>query len=225
MRNAVALACGLASAMSLVTVLAVEPVAKPVAVSDGERIKLMAAETPEQKQLRVELADLAKKGGKIYFGSNMDGAGRIYGIGPDGSGLECMTPTMEASQAHASADGKKLVFDTSAKSFSKEEIEKLPVDPVLKRNSASVVLGVLDIGTKKIVPVAFGDNGQWHPDGKKICYNTEGAKRKIGIVDLENKVEKIIGSPEVPANCMFPKFSPDGKWLLIGGYPFTLVEL
>lgn len=199
---------------------AVEPV-KPVAVKDDEKAAQIAKETDDQKKLRADLAELTKKGEKLYFASTVDGKLRVYGMGLDGTKMECLTPapTDSADKPHVSPDGKKLVINVTV---SKEDGAKLPQDASFKRGGQTAI-ATLDLATKKITPVVLGDNAYWHPNGKTICYNTDGANRKIGIFNLEKNEEKVVNG--MPGSVMFPNFSPDGKWLLGGGYPFSLVAI
>ncbi|MCX7805627.1 MAG: hypothetical protein N3A38_10615 [Planctomycetota bacterium] len=219
------IACVLLSASS-VTSVAGEASAppRPAPLTPDEIKAELAKETPEQKALRAELAELARRGEKIYFASTLDGTSRVYVMAPDGSGLECLTPPPAtfADKPHVSPDGRKLVVNYG---LSKEEAARLPVDPTFKRPPGNSVLAIVDIATRKVEPLCLGDNGYWSPDGKKICYNTDGRQRKIGIFDVEKKTERIVNHPGIPDSVMFPNFSPDGRWLLIGGYPFSLAEL
>jgi hypothetical protein len=200
---------------------------KPVPLTEEEKAKLIAAETEDQKKLREDLAGLAAKGQKIYFMSNKGTGARVYRMAPDGSGVTCLTPDLPfADKPHASPDGTRVVINMTAPY---EEVKKLPRSDALKRRIKSDkdkmarCLGILDPETKKAVPVVIGDNGHWSPDGKKICYNTCDRPRKIGIFDLEKKEETII--TKVPKTAMFPNFTPNGKFVIIGGYPFTFATL
>jgi hypothetical protein len=197
---------------------------KPKPLTKEEKAKLIATEAEDQKKLRAELAGLVKKGQKIYFMSDTDGTRRVYVMAPDGSGTTCLTPDLPyADKPHVSPDGKRVVVNMKAPVA---EVKKLPRSKSLKRrikpdkNKMAVCLGILDPAAKKAVPVAIGDNGHWSPDGKRICYNTSGKPRKIGIFDIEKKEETII--MKAPKSAMFPNFTPNGKFIIIGGYPFTI---
>jgi Tol biopolymer transport system component len=214
------------AAMALTASAGEAPPAKAVPLTEEEIKAEQAKETPEQKALRAEIGELAKKGEKVFFAANCDGTDRVYAMKPDGSGVECLTPDAVANAPHASTDGKRLIMNYGVP---KEEAVKLPQDPSFKRpaDGSGPCLAVLDIETKKAAPLCRGDEAYWHPNGKTVCYNTDTVKgvRKIGIFDVEKKTEKIIAIPGLPKSAMFPNFSPDGKWLLIGGYPFTLAEV
>ncbi len=213
-----------AAALVLAGTVAAE---NPKSLTDDEKAKLIAAETEDQKKLRGELAELAGKGQKIYFMSDMDGARRVYAMAPDGSNVTCLTPDVPfADKPHVSPDGARVVINMKAPHA---EVVKLPQSDSLKRHvkpdkdKMAGCLGVLDPATKKAVPVAIGDNGHWSPDGRKICYNTSTKPRKIGILDVEKKEETIIMN--APKTAMFPNFTPNGKHVIIGGYPFTIAAL
>lgn len=222
MKKAVGYVCA-----ALVVCAGMASAESPKPLADDEKTKLIAAESEDQKALRAELAELAKKGQKIYFMSDMDGARRVYVTAPDGSGTTCLTPDIPfADKPHVSPDGTRVVINMKAP-FA--EVKDLPQSDSLKRHikpdkdKMAGCLGILDPATKKVVPVAIGDNGHWSPDGKRICCNTSTKPRKIGILDVEKKAETIIAN--APPTAMFPNFTPNGKFIIIGGYPFTIAAL
>jgi hypothetical protein len=87
-----------------------------VPVAEEEKKQLLEKETPEQKKLRAEMAELAGKGHRIYFQSNIHGHNDIFTINPDGTGLERLTddPRDETyphvCNTEVTADGKHLTY-------------------------------------------------------------------------------------------------------------------
>jgi len=222
----VVLACAALSARAAEKKEAGPPKIEPV--SDAEKAKLLAAETPAQKKLRAEIA--AFKDHRIVFNANATGRNEVYLVRPDGS--EMTQVTKEGGEyPHLSPDGKRIVFLRKEK-VAAEEIKKLPFDesegiiaPVKKSRRAhpkkESFIWIVNADGTGAERVAAGEAPHWSPSGKAIAYQT--ATRPFyapAILDLEAKTERVLRLTGLKGKgqCM-SAFSPDGKWLLTSNGP------
>ncbi|MBA4388416.1 MAG: hypothetical protein C0404_10580 [Verrucomicrobia bacterium] len=187
-------------------------------------------ETPEQKKLREELAELAKKGEKIYYNSSYEGIQKVYCIAPDGSDQKCWTPqswTNNQEYPHVSRDGKRILYVTH-KSFSKAECMKLASDPdftIAKgdRWGFSPIVYIANIDGSDAKPVAIGSCPHWSWDDKYLAYGVQPKpnQRKYGLLDIANNREWIFNAPGGNT----PTFSRDMKYFITGAFYIHSVKM
>jgi Tol biopolymer transport system component len=203
---------------------------KVVPVTDDDEKKLLDAETAEQKQLRGELAQLAKTGQKIYFNANCDGVQRVYSMDPDGSEMKCITPAPGPGGEHpqVSPDGSKVVYGAPVK---KEDAARFPpanAGENQRLESTGQGVFVLDLNKERAAPepVAIGSEPRWSPDMRRLTYlyKFQGRGRRVAIYDIEKKKEHPVIVPGVQPGC-YPAFTPDGGALFICGRGGALLEL
>jgi Tol biopolymer transport system component len=154
------------------------------APSEEEKKKLLDAETPEQKKLRAELAEMAKVGvQKVYYNSSFEGKSRLYAVNPDGSGSARIAPQgnilkddEEVAYPHLSPDGKRLAFQTPGHKWTKEELAAVVRDAQASeaRSRAPAPHGIWIMGPDGSDPhlVAMGLLPHWSADGRYLAYAT-----------------------------------------------------
>jgi Tol biopolymer transport system component len=239
---------GLSAALALPAARAGEAAgpAKAVPVPEDEKAKLLAAETPEQKALRAELAALAKAGQKIYFNANCAGNNDIFVIDCDGGNVKQLTrDPAEDVYPHCSPDGKTVVFTSMRTPLVRpvpEALKGVPVDPNFPLESpkskdrflvkegaempaaesrGSVIWSMKPDGSDQ-KPIAFGLMPHWSFDGKYLVYNPW--RYQLAVMNFEKKTEALISHPSL-RNCGFPAFAPDSSYIAGAGGPATMVKL
>ncbi len=196
-----------------------EPPPRPIMpVPPAEKARILAAETPEQKELRAQL----EGAGRILFNTNIAGSQDIYIMNADGSNVKRLThhPAQEY-YPHLSPDGKRITF-TSDQPVAREVLASLPCDPKYpisdwrKRQLPKDLVWIMNSDGSGKKPLVMGDMAHWSPDGKFIAYRItlKPRKYKLAILDLEKNTETVISHPNLKAMGM-PCFSPNGKSLII----------
>jgi len=201
---------------------------KPVPLTPDEIKTELAKETPEQKKLRGELAELTKTGQKIYFNANCDGTHRIYSMNPDGSNVTCLTPAPLPGGEHpnASLDGTRITFGGPAPmNLILDLVPRTDREHMISDKTQVVYVMPLTGGNPE--PVAVGGSPRFSPDGKKVVYLYSMPRRhkRVAIYDLENKKEHPIIWRGLPNPGCYPVISPDGKYLYVCGRGGALLEL
>lgn len=224
----------LAGGMSFPTAARAGEASDAEPVSEAEKAELLAAETPQQKALRAELAALAKAGQKIYCNSNFEGPQAIYAVGADGSGFARVTPKDwpdNQEYPHVSPDGKTIAFSTKRK-MSKEELLKLPCDPDYSpaewrkgggrlKGSTTWIMNVDGTEPKLIV---MGGAPHWSRDGKYLSYCTDVRpnNRRFGLYDVGNRTEHVFDVGKQPGTTCL---SADGKYYVFGSFYVEVAEI
>jgi Tol biopolymer transport system component len=202
---------------------------KVVPLSDEQIKAELAKETPAQKQLREELAALAKAGQKIYFNANAGGKDRdIFVAGCDGSGQKQLTRDAGDNwYPHCSPDGRLVAFTSHRIVYQKgksvpEVLKSLPVDPKFplpgtgkwdRSKPGTGVIWMMNADGSDQKPVAFGAEAHWSPCGKFLAYELNVYPGQLVIQNLEKKTEACFEHPGL-RNCGMPCFSPDGNHIV-----------
>lgn len=202
-------------------------VPKVAGTSEEDKARWLAAEKPEQKKLREELAALAKAGQKLYYNSDFEGKHqRIYAVAPDGSGFAHLAGDDQhnAEYPRVSADGQRLVFVCHTRQLSKEEFLKLPLDPRYDPNQwqkggarlKGALIWMMNLDGSDLHPVAQGAMPAWSADGRYLAYGVQPRPnvRRLGLQDLEKKQEWVFEARGGNSPC----FTPDGKYYVGGAH-------
>jgi len=197
----------------------VVPKAEPV--SEAEKAKLLAAETPKQRALRAELARLKTK---ILFNANPEGNNDIFIANADGSDVKQLTSgPADDTYPHLSPDGKRVVFQRD-EVLGKEAVAGMPFDerfPLnwkrkIRNDKKAPAIWTMNVDGSDAKRVAVGASlPHWSPNGKVICYTIyQGRGHLPGLLDLGAKTERALKVTGL-RNGGHPCFSPDGKWLFV----------
>lgn len=203
---------------------------KAAGASEEEKARLLAAETAEQKKLRVELA--AIKGQRIVYNSNFeDGVQRLYLVNPDGSDFKRLTPKDwkgDQEYPHVSPDGKKVAFGTKRK-MTREELAKLPCDPdyrlgTPKRFPPKATLWTMNPDGSDARPVVMGGAPHWSPNGRYLsyCSDVRPNTRRFGLYDVEKRTEHLFDVGKQPGTTCF---SAEGRYYVFGSFYLKIEEI
>jgi hypothetical protein len=228
-RNIFRGAAFLAVALASIRVLAAAPEGI-TPVTAGEKEKLLAVESEEQKALSAELAKLAGQGQKIYFNANADGVQRVYEMGCDGSNVKCLTPAPGPGGQHpqVTPDGGRVTYSAPV---TKEDASRFPPPGDGEKGRLEATkqgVFILDLKNEGGVPepVAIAGEPRWSPDARRLTYMYKlgGRKRRVAIFDVEKKQEHPVNVPGISPGC-YPAFIPDGSALFICGKKGALFDL
>jgi Tol biopolymer transport system component len=149
------------------------------------------------------------KGDWIVFTSERGGSADLYRVHPDGTGLERLTddPAFD-DQAAFSPDEKRIVF-------------------VSTRAAGRANLWILDVASRKAVPLTSGNGGDfrpsWSPDGKWIAFSSDretslpaakGRWERLQVVDIYVVRPDGSGLRRITQHgdfCGSPKWTADSK--------------
>jgi Tol biopolymer transport system component len=136
--------------------------------------------------------------GLIVFSSNRSGPWRIWAVRPDGSDLrELAKPQTRPGEGASDAsdvdpcfspDGKTILFSSTRGGT--VGVWRMPLD-----------------GSRPAERICDGDQAEWSPDGKRICFRRG---EKVWTRDLAAGREKCLSPKDWP-HSSGPAWSPDGK--------------
>jgi Tol biopolymer transport system component len=190
--------CAAAPAPSASLVASASPTATPSATSPSPSASATQASPSASPSTR------STEGDWIVFQTDVGAGNVIWIMRPDGSDAHAIAGSVPGDQTHPdwSPDGKRIVFSA---------------------NNDLWIIGVDGTGAKKIQACGgMCDYSAWSPDGSSIAFSRYVAgpnapsASTIEVLDLDTGKTRVVTSAKRPELVDVPRWSADGKRLVIG---------